>query len=85
MSVSRERREEVGVLGRVERVESEASGEAMVRGRDDNAMWKQLANWLSFIPVHWRTLDKMLKSAKDPQSLLAALRALRGTGIRHIQ
>ena len=85
MSVSRERRDEVGVLGSVERVESEGSEEAMVRGRDNNAMWTQLASWLSFIPVHWRTLDKTLKSAKDPQSPLAALRALRGTGTRHIQ
>jgi hypothetical protein len=82
MSVSREIRDEVGVLGSVERIES---GEAIVRVRDDNAMWKQLGSWISFIPVHWRTLDKTLKFAKEPQSLLAALRALRGTGIRHIQ
>ena len=79
--MSRERRVEDGV----ERLETEGSGEAMVRGWDNSAMGKQEASWLSFIPVHWRTLDKTLKFAKEPQSLLAALRALRGTGIRHIQ
>ena len=45
MPVSREKTVEVEVLESVERMEEmEGSGEAMVRGRDDNAIWKQLAS-----------------------------------------
>lgn len=52
MSESRERIVEVGVLGSVERLESETSGEAMVGGPADTAMRNWLASWLSFIPAH---------------------------------
>jgi len=80
--VSRERRVEDGVLGRVERLEMERSGEAMVRGWDNSAMGKQEASWLSFIPVHWQSFDKTSKSESEFQKPWAGSIALRGTGCR---
>jgi uncharacterized protein HemY len=82
MSVSRDRRVEVGVLGSVEmeRLEMEV-GEAIMRGRDDNtAMWNKLASCWSFIPAHWRIFDKACKSAREFQSSLAASIAFGETG-----
>lgn len=52
MSVSSERMVEVGVLGSVERLEMVISGEAMVGGPANSAMWKWLASWSPFIPAH---------------------------------
>jgi hypothetical protein len=40
MSESREENVEAGVLGGVERLKSEISKEAMMRGREGCAMWK---------------------------------------------
>jgi hypothetical protein len=79
MSVSREKMVEDGVLRRVERLEMERSGEAMVRGRDNSAMGKQQASWLSFIPVHRQSFDKTSKSASELQKPWAGSIALRGT------